>query len=824
MKKAQQKFDKILTAVCKRTQDEVSGLIGATLVLAAPDSRFISKEEAFEQLSGKQVLARMDVTGDVQGLGCLLIDLKDAIRLGGTLIMLPDDALDEMVGAGDYNADAEDSYGEIANIIAGSYTKVFEEMYPQSCRLVRKTQELIVPVKVDIDSDEPVPDQLYYQVTNAMKLGDRQLGNLVMLLPAATFGLEEELPAEAAVSPSAAPPQEEIVAEAEQRTIPQPPPVAESQPVKEALSSVDVRKQQKKTQQKFDKILTAVCKRTQDEVSGLIGATLVLAAPDSRFISKEEAFEQLSGKQVLARMDVTGDVQGLGCLLIDLKDAIRLGGTLIMLPDDALDEMVGAGDYNADAEDSYGEIANIIAGSYTKVFEEMYPQSCRLVRKTQELIVPVKVDIDSDEPVPDQLYYQVTNAMKLGDRQLGNLVMLLPAATFGLEEELPAEAAVSPSAAPPQEKNVAEAEQRPLSQPLPFDEPLPVKATAPGFDVRKHQKHVDALLDRCRQKLGQEMGVLLGVKVELGDQECRLVTKEDYFIDEASGKQILAHLNVVGEVEDKSYLFVSLKDAVFIGGTLIMLPPEELERAVIDDEFNEDIEDAYGEIANIMSGVYSSVFEEEYVKKIRLIKDSLERVLPLKVETESETPLPNQLYYMSSNSLSIAGKPMGKVQMLFPATMIQLEGLLQQEEPEPVVTQSSGQSPATSSAIGYEGRGIDILVVSDDAQEAAKITAVLEQRQLQVKVLSFKDSVTDYLPGEVKAVFLVMSSVNEKAFSMAIKISAACSLPLIAAGPGWTRTKVITAVKYGVNDILLTPATSDDVGEKIENISVRMAA
>lgn len=593
----------------------------------------------------------------------------------------------------------------------------------------------------------------------------------------------------------------------------------------------------KKAQQKIDKILAAVCKRMQDEVSGLIGASFILAAPHSLLISKEDAFEQLSGKQVLAKMDVTGEVQGHGCLLLELKDAIRLGGTLIMLPDDALEEMVSAGEYNEDAEDSYGEIANIIAGSYTKVFEEMYPQNCRFVRKTHEVIIPVKVDVGSDEPVPDQLYYQVSSAMMLGDRQMGNLVMLLPAASFGLEEDVPAAIeAVSPAAAqaPPaplqQENPVAEAVEEPvLAEPSPVAEVLPpVQGVVADFDVRKHQKRIDALLDLCCQKLGAEMGTLLGVEVGLSEQECRLVTKEDYFLDDAPGKQILAHLNVVGEVEDNSYLLVALKDAVFIGGTLIMLPPTELERAVIDEEFGEDIEDAYGEIANIMSGVYSSIFEEQYIKKIRFVKTGLERVLALKVDTESEAPLPNQLYYMSSSSLTIAGKAMGKVQMLFPATMLQLDGLLQQEAAPPVAPRVE-QAAATSSAgevksKSADNRSIEILVVSDDAQEAAKITEVLEQRHLSAKVLSFKDSVTDYLPGEVKAIFLVMSTVNEKAFSVAIKISAACSLPLIAAGPGWTRTKVITAVKYGVNDILLTPATSDEVGEKIENISVKLAA
>ncbi|MBU0665432.1 MAG: hypothetical protein KJ990_12935 [Proteobacteria bacterium] len=586
----------------------------------------------------------------------------------------------------------------------------------------------------------------------------------------------------------------------------------------------------KKAQQKFDKILESVSKRIQDEVSGLMGATFTLSAPRSQLISKEDSFEQISGKQVVAKMDVTGDVQGLGCLLIELKDAIRLGGTLIMLPDDALEEMVSAGEYNEDAEDSYGEIANIIAGSYTKVFEEMYPQNCRFVRKTQELIIPVKVDIGSDEPVPDQLYYQVVTAMNLNNRQMGNLVMLLPAATFGLEEEEPTVEA-APTVGPPKQENDI-AEEGIGSEPVEssvVSEPQLVKEAVPEFDVQKQRKRVDTLLGLCHQKMGGEVGALLGLEVVLSAPECRLVSKEDYFLDEASGKQILAHMDVVGEIQDKSYLFVGLKDAIYIGGTLIMLPPVELERAVLDEEFGEDTEDAYGEIANIISGVYTSIFEEQYSKKIRFLKTGLEKVLPLKVETESETPLPNQFYYMSSSSLTIGGKALGKIQMLFPAAMLQLEGLVKKGAEQAVAPQAQESKPVSSAGRVQEsteamGRAIDVLVVSDDTQEAGKITDVLEQRHLRTKVLSFKESVTDYLPGEVKAVFLVMTNVNEKAFSVAIKISAACSLPLIAAGPGWTRSKVITAVKYGVDDILLTPASTDDIAEKIENISIKLAA
>ncbi|MDP3694497.1 MAG: hypothetical protein Q8R42_00115, partial [Desulfocapsaceae bacterium] len=437
-----------------------------------------------------------------------------------------------------------------------------------------------------------------------------------------------------------------------------------------------------------------------------------------------------------------------------------------------LDEVISAEKYDEDTEDSYGEIANIIAGSYTKVFEEMSPENCRFVRKTQELILPLKVDIGSDEPVPDQLYYQIVTGMILNGRELGNLVVLLPAAPFGLEEDEPTVVAETEVSAKQEHTVTGKAVESDKTEPAVVAPP--VNAT-PDLDVKKHRKRVDALLESCRQKIGVEMGALLGVEVALSDQECRLVSKEDYFMDEASGKQILAHMDVVGEVQGNGYLFVGLKDAIYIGGTLIMLPAGELEKVVIDEAFGDDTEDAYGEIANIVSGVYSAIFEEQYVKKIRFVKTGIEQVLPLKVDTDSDAPMPNQFYYMSSSTLNIGGKTMGKMQMLFPAVMLQLDGILQQEAAQPPVQQPEEKKavPSVERVESAEPQTFDVLVVSNDALETEKIMAVLERRHLSAKVLSFKENVTDYLPGEVKAVLLVMSDVNEKAFALAIKINAA---------------------------------------------------
>lgn len=594
-----------------------------------------------------------------------------------------------------------------------------------------------------------------------------------------------------------------------------------------------------KAKKKLDKILELVQERLGDEVGGLMGTTLVLSDLQTRLISKEDYFDEPSGKLVFSEMELSGELEGNGGLFISVKDAVRLGGTLIMLPENELEECVSSEDYSEEIDDSYGEIANLIAGSYTSTFEEMYPKKFRFIRKTSEVIIPMKVDIDSDKPVPNQNYYQASASMKLNDVEMGQLTLLMPSLPFGLGDE--------PQAADGQETETASQAETTQSD-SPADKTAeeqaqeqqaePTAAEEKSFDINKQKKRVDACLAECCKRMEDEVGALLGAKVVLSDHSTRIVSKEDYYMDEASGKQILAHMDIVGELEGKSYLHVGLKDAIHIGGTLIMLPPDELEKVVKEGEFSDDSEDAYGEIANIISGVYTKVFEEQYPEKIRFIKTDLEEIVPMKVDVESDDPMPDILYYMATSCINIDGKDLGNLQMLLPANIFQLEGLGQTETADEMsAAESKAENSVTGKAAdggtasragavegGEETQTPEFLLVSNDETECSKIAAVFDGRGSAYKVLDFKDNVSNYLPGDVRAVFLLMTSVDEKGLGVAIKISAASSLPLIVAGPEWTRTKVIKAVKYGVNDILLTPASDDDIIEKIDSLQVKKAA
>ena len=190
--KARERFDKILLSCRDRIQEEVSALIGKPLKLGEAQFRQVSKEDLFSEAGGKQVLAHIRLEGEIEGSGCLLIGIKDAIYIGGTLIMLPESELESVLADQQYSEDLQDSFGEVANIICGAVTVTFEEQYPKNVRLVRTEQELITPVKVVVESEQPIADVPYYLMTAPLQLDSRKLGNLQLVLPAVPFGLVEE--------------------------------------------------------------------------------------------------------------------------------------------------------------------------------------------------------------------------------------------------------------------------------------------------------------------------------------------------------------------------------------------------------------------------------------------------------------------------------------------------------------------------------------------------------------------------------------------------------------------------------------------------------
>nr|WP_321468759.1 hypothetical protein [uncultured Desulfobulbus sp.] len=610
-----------------------------------------------------------------------------------------------------------------------------------------------------------------------------------------------------------------------------------------------------KAQERFDKILIAGAGRIGDEVSALIGKPFKVGPPKTGPIDKETLFGDLGGKHVLAHVRIEGDIQGLGCLLVGIKDAIFIGGNLIMLPDSELDAVVADQQYSEELQDSYGEVANIICGAVTVSFEEQYSKTVRLIRTEQEIILPSKLEVASDQPIADEPYYRLSVPMTLDGKELGQLYLLFPAVPFGLAE------AKSKEEPPPKEKSAtanksseqaeegeavgvleregvvaAESEtvgvlERPSGETA--ADSAAAQAAPRKRDIGKQRKLIDGLLKNCWAKIGEEASALLGGTLKATPLENKAVTKED-FLDQAGGKQIMARMDLRGGKEDEAYLFVEQKTAIYLGGCLIMLPDSELEETVRNEEFGDDARDAYGEVANIIAGVLTTIFEEQYRGKIGFIKTATDPVTPAKIDPESDDVFVNQGYYLALGELQYNERELGRAQMLVPLSALELEDLLlaaDAADDAPAASAKAGERQGTvesqepSRLREQPQAGTDMLIVTDDDTEAERIAEVLEAKGYGCQVLHFKDPINSVLTPRIQMVFLVMREVCEQGFGASIKISSGgLPVPLVAAGPAWTRTMVLKAVKYGACDILITPSTTEDIQEKLSNNLVKKAA
>jgi chemotaxis protein CheY-P-specific phosphatase CheC len=608
----------------------------------------------------------------------------------------------------------------------------------------------------------------------------------------------------------------------------------------------------------IDKIVESAQQKIQNEISGLIGVPLSLEQAQNKIVATGDLLQQLSGSQILTSLEISGDSAGTGHLLITVKDAIRLGGTLIMLPKTELDERIENEAYDEETEDSYGEIGNIIAGIYTDLFEKMHQSPCRFQRGEQRLVTFPITGEESEQPIAETLFYQVASDITLDGEQLGALIMLFPAIPFGLAEDVenhenqtqsaeekiedkqqgvadglstgPDSTDIADNGVQTEPSNTIEPEASGISQ---------LNDESPDVDVQTRKNDIDSLLEICRVSIQDEVGDVVGVDVTFSEMNNKVVSKEQFYLDELSGKQVAATLEVTGDFEGSCYLYLGLKHAIRIGCTLLMLPSIELEAAVSESTLNPDVQDAYDEITTVISRVYTDVFVEHSGKTLKFIKRDIDQVVPMKVDIESDEPLINQTYYLNSAKIGLNSMECGHLQILFPTEMLGLEAL----QPEETAQFSEGQndniqtplssgndsaqdlvSKTVQGAVTLENVTGKVLIISDSDPESERINQILDAQGIAAVQLNFRDNVNDYLPGAFQAVLLVMSAVDEQSLGMAIKISTSCSLPLIAIGYSWTRSKVFKAIKYGVSDIILAPATEEDVSRKITDHISSLAA
>ena len=578
--------------------------------------------------------------------------------------------------------------------------------------------------------------------------------------------------------------------------------------------------------ERLEQTLLACRDRIQEEVAALIGKPFRLGSPVFRLADAGTlTTEPAAAGRLFVPVRLDGEVAGMGLMLVRLGDAIRIGGLLVMLPEVELQGAVRAEAWSEEMADTFAEVAGIVCGALSAVFKEQFPQQVRFLAAGQQVVV-------AGDPVPPSSLatgemFVLTLPMEAEGCDFGPFTLALPAAPFGLVASDAATEATDETDATAADTTAA------ADQGAADTEPQPPTPAPP--DSRRLAQRVMA---DCLARTGDAVGNLLGGSLGIVPERQAVLTREDVLAQAGAG-QVLARLTVGGEGEGEACVLTDLPTAAALGGGLLMLPEDELATAMRADRLDKDLSDAYAEVITVIASACTTVFaEQDTVARLRFDRGTV-ATLPA-----DNRALPAAGYCLAAGRVAFAGRDLGRLQLLVPAHLLGLELPEAASEAEEVAAADEGDRAATaaqepgieeagtaaddSGAAGEAagaGTMAEVLLFSDDRAESDRILAMLARIGSSGRVCHFKDPVHAALAPGVRMVVLVMGEVSEQGFGVAIKLaSARLRVPLVAAGPAWTRSLVLQAVKYGVRDILVTPVTAADLRQRMAAAPEHLAA
>ena len=579
--------------------------------------------------------------------------------------------------------------------------------------------------------------------------------------------------------------------------------------------------------ERLEQTLSLCRDRIQEEVAALIGKPFHLGAPVFRLIDGHAlGSEEVGSGRVFAPVRLDGEVEGMGLLLLRLRDALRIGGLLVMLPEVELRQAVEAEAWTEETADTFAEVAGIVCGALSAVFKEQFPRQVRFLAAGQQAVPAGEPVAAASLPAGEVLVLSLP--MEAEGCDFGAFTLALPAAPFGL---VAAGAATTPAEALDGDAEFARPDGD--ADTIRADGAAwPAAVDAP--ERPDNQRLARRVMADCLARTADAVGNLLGGSLRI-TPERQLVLDRQEALAQAGGLQVLTRLTVRGEGEGEGCVLTDLPTAAALGGSLLMLPEHELAAAMGADRLDPDLADGFAEVVTVIAGACTAVFaEQDRVARLGFDRGPVETAVP------DRRTLPASGYCLAAGRVSFAGRDLGRLQLLVPASLLGVElpelsadAALEEAErstgagPEATVT-ASETAEKEGSGPGCESDpppAAEVVLFSDDRGESERILAMLAEMGCTGRVCHFKDPVQGALAPGVRMVVLVMGEVSEQGFGVAIKLaSAGLRVPLVAAGPAWTRSLVLQAVKYGVSDVLVTPVAEEDLRARLAVAPEQQAA
>jgi chemotaxis protein CheY-P-specific phosphatase CheC len=588
----------------------------------------------------------------------------------------------------------------------------------------------------------------------------------------------------------------------------------------------------------FQNIFPFILENIAREVGDLIGEALELQEENITQGNLQEIFSPPRKNSVLTGFNLKDSPLNSACLLVDMDMAIDFGGRLIMLPENEISAFKKQGKFEGELLDAFSEIANIISGAINSTCQEyLSEKKLHFIKGNLEVVSPGKNPFS----LPQETLSLLSGAFSLNEKRSGSFYFFFPHSlleTQAPEKEIgnvketettinlakPATIITDESIAQKIPEKSA-SEQTDSVQAVALDDLSVVKN---GLD----QKVVKEFLLEGLAPAQDELGALLGASPEFIEQQTRHLVKKD-LLAKTKGKQVLTKFRISGDKEGEGYILFPFKDAIYFGAILLMIPPDSITAAIKNGNFDGEIADAFGEITNILVGCCSNQFKTNFPLKLYLKKETLEIFVPTQVDLTSTVPFAAEAYYLLSTQIRMEDRIYGPLEILFPSEALGLPkpSAFQESTPEKqVAKQESDQTQSRQSEPGqktdtdsktnkHNDQTRIISVISQDKSQFEILQENFAQENVEVMLLSPESDLKQYLTHKnLCCVFLFIKKVNDLGFAQTIKARTALKkdCPLIVAGPEWTRTKVLKALKYGATDILITPVGSESILKKFQ--------
>ncbi len=555
----------------------------------------------------------------------------------------------------------------------------------------------------------------------------------------------------------------------------------------------------------FEKIFPFILGNLAKEVGNLVGDPLTLQSEATKQGGLSEIFSPPEKEIVLVSLSTGDDKRDSAYIVVDLSLAIDLGGKLIMLPQDEIGASKKKKELEGDLLDAFSEIANIMTSVVNTAFRNHFPKKIHFVRGDLKVVNPGS----NDFPFLGRDHDILSGSFKSESIDAGECQFVFPRMLLanGDAEEEDGKRGFQEGQEPNSEKAALERE---------------------GLERADDRKFIETFLLKSLPFVEEDLAVLLNCSVRLVDGEAKRFHKSE-LQSKAEEKKVLIRIAISGERVGEGFIMVPLNDAIFLGGTLLLMPPESIAEEEKNENFKGGLADSFAELAHILVSCFSNRFNRDFPLKLSLKKDSVETFVSGQADMPSLETFRAENYYSLSARIRIENADRGLLEVFIP-----LEVLGISEADEYHATEEKGEQ--NSGSLNGEGQKSNSSQKSDSGS-VSRIISLVGQDQAQLEIFKESLSLEDYelltlspendlrkhLGNEnLCCVFLFIGKTNDLGFAQTIKVRAAMKneCPLIVAGSDWTRTKVLKALKYGANDILITPAKKESVRKKCQKHSI----